>query len=340
MNRLISAVIVLVCIGNIQAQNRRSELWNNVSYHGFRGEFDKAIQHMDTIISMGDNLANNYAYRGLLNQKGGDHKAAILDFDKSLSLDSKVYQAYLNRGKSKLLMEEYKGAIADFDKVIGKDLMYDSIAYRYRGQAYHHSGQYEAALKDYNEALKYNQRDLDLITSKSAVYMALEENEKAVDLIQMALKIEPNYINASQVNSVIGTGEAQSLKRLLQLALDYQRFHKDDAQNNLNIGYLYMKFKQPGNALKHLNAIEGELANTYEVYFNKAMAYYYSLDNTRAIENFNLAITKKPDMGRPYLYLADSYKMLGNKDKACESLGKAAALGVLGAQEVMDARCK
>jgi tetratricopeptide (TPR) repeat protein len=295
---------------------------------------------MDTILIMGDNVSKNLIYRGSLKQLAGYFQGAIDDFDKALSMDGKLKDGYVKRGIAKVELGRYEAAIVDFDAGIGASRGLDSIAYRYRGHANNRLGLYGNALEDYNAALKYNASDVELISEKSAIYMTLGENDKALDLIEIALRIEKNYIDSFTRNSILLGGSFQNLERLLKLALEYQTFHPEDAQNNLNIGYIYVKMKQPESALKNLNAVTGELTNSYDLNFYKGMAYFYILDNRHAIEHFEVAISKRPDTGLSYVYMADCYKALGDKTKACESLQRASSRGVLGAQEIFDANCR
>lgn len=340
MIKTIAIIALTLTVGFAQGQEKRKELWNQVSHYRLAGDYQKAITYMDSIIMMGDNVSKNLIYRGSLKQLAGSFQSAIDDFDKALSMDSNLKDGYVKRGIAKLELTKYEAAIEDFDSGIGANRSLDSIAYRYRGHAYAKLGLYGNALNDYNEALKYNARDVELISEKSAIFMTLGDNEKALDLIDLALKIEKDYIESISKNSILLGGSYQNLDRLLTLALEYQNFHPGDAQNNLNIGYIYVKLKQPDNALKNLNNVTGELANSYDLHFNKAMAYFYLLDNQHAIEHFEVAIGKQPDTGLSYVYMADCYKALGNKTKACESLERASSRGILGAQEIFEANCR
>jgi tetratricopeptide (TPR) repeat protein len=295
---------------------------------------------MDTIIEMGSNLSKNYLYRGSLKQSAGRHDIAMADINKAIELDENIADAYVKRGISEFELGKFNEAITDLDLGIAKKSWQDSIAYRYRGQSNQSLGNFDEALRDYNAALKYNSRDVTLISYKASVYMAMGEEEKGLDLIEIALKIERNYIEAIKQNSVLSNADNQNLQRVLELALEYNKFHPENPQNNLNIGFIYGRIKQPETSLKYLNTVTGPLANSYDCHYNKAMAYFYMLDNERAILSFKEAIKQKSNAGMAYIYMADCYKMTGNKDSACTSLETASKLGVLGAQELFDEMCK
>ena len=340
MIKLIIALTLTLCIGLVQGQDRRSDLWNQVSFHRLNGDYEKAIIYMDTIIELGNNLSKNYLYRGSLKQAAGRHDIAMTDINKAIALDANIAGAYVNRGISAFELGRFDEAIADFDLGIAKHSWQDSIAYKYRGQANQSLGNFNAALKDYNAALKYNPRDVTLISYKASVYMAMGEEEKGLELIATALRIERNYIKAFKQNSVLSNADNQNLQRVLELALEYNKFHPKDPQNNLNIGFIYGRLKQPETSLKYLNAVTGSLANTYDCHYNKGMAYFYTLDNKRAILNFQEAIKQQPSAGMPYVYMAECYKMIGEIGSACISLEKGSKLGVIGVQELFDSMCK
>ncbi len=340
MIKLITTFIIVLCVSMAHGQDQRKELWSHVNFYNLRGDYSKAIVYMDSIIALGDNLPKNHLYRGSLKQSAGMHEAAIADYNRTIALNPNIIDAYIKRGIINLELEKYEEAIIDFDKGAGKRSSQDSIARRYRGRAYHNLNKYELALKDYEVALTYNSKDIELISNVASAYMAIGENEKALDLIELALKIEANYIEATKQKSVLSSADYLNVKSVLKLALEYQKFHPLNDQNNLNIGYLYVRIRQPGSALINLNKVSGTLATTYDFYFNRAMAFYYLLDNKRAASNFEAAIKEKPEKGISYVFLADCYNEIGEKAKGCESLKKASNLGLLGAQELLDERCK
>ncbi len=341
MIKIITALAFALFIGSVSAQDKRQELWNNVNFHNLRGDNQQAITYMDTIIDTGVNLSKNYLYRGSLKQQAGMHQEAIADFDKTIALNPNIIDAFVKRGMAKLELEKFDEAIADFDKGIGKHSWQDSVAHRYRGHAYQSLGKSELALEDYNAALAYNPKDIELISNTASAYMAIGENEKAFSLIEKALKIEQNYIEKTKKKSVLSIADYINVKYTLELSLAYQKFHPLDDQNNMNIGYLYVRTRKPEDALQNLNKIKGSIIDSFDFYYNRAMAYYYLLDNQRAAANFEAAIEKKPASGLSYVFLAESYKAFGDQVKACESLRKASELGVLGAEELMgDVGCK
>jgi len=158
------------------------------------------------------------------------------------------------------------------------------------------SGQYEAALKKYDEALVLEQ-DPRFYFQKSKTLKKLRKFSEAEVTLKKSLEIDPNYIA-----SYWGLGTNYfSLKKYDQAIVNFKKYIElSDNKKNINkmkvyVSRSYSKLGEEAyNNGSYLKAIE---------YFNNAVNYY----------NYDAA----------YLKLAKSYIELGEFDKGLEAADKA-----------------
>jgi tetratricopeptide (TPR) repeat protein len=85
----------------------------------------------------------------------------------------------------------FNKAIADFTRVIEINPK-DSIAYKYRGDAYVRAKEYDKAIADYTQAIKINPYDADVHFDRGLAYTYLFECNKALADLNQAIEIDPS----------------------------------------------------------------------------------------------------------------------------------------------------
>ena len=82
------------------------------------GEYDRAIQELDTALLLDPDNARVYFTRGRIHNVTGKYDLAIEDFDTSLRLDPENVLAYAGRGTAYNSKGEYDRAIQDYDAAV------------------------------------------------------------------------------------------------------------------------------------------------------------------------------------------------------------------------------
>jgi len=138
---------------NKNNSNAYTELGN---IFAMTNEFDKALENYNKAIEL--NTTNSYAYNSkgaLYNDHFHNDTAALTNFSKAVLLDKKNIRALFNVGLCLNYQEKYDQAIIHFTGVIKLKKDHHK-AYYERGISYYSIGNYKAAIKDFNSALKYN----------------------------------------------------------------------------------------------------------------------------------------------------------------------------------------
>ena len=72
----------------------------------------------------------------------------------------------------------------------GKDLVW---AFINRGLAYKNKGQYDRAMQDYDQAIRFNPKDADSFVVRGNAYYDKKQYDQAIEDYDQAIKINPDY---------------------------------------------------------------------------------------------------------------------------------------------------
>lgn len=185
-----------------------------------KGEYNSAIEKLDTLIKRNNLNDSAYYYRGIAFTKAGDNDNAIADFTHLIRLGSSLRNKSLQkRGNIYLDLSDFDKALADFDLAIesdpkdffsfyvrgvikterkvfdkNKDTTYISYEYTENGKFYYHD--LMGALADLNQALELNPNYIDIFVKRGKVYEHLDKFDNALADYNKAVSIDGKYFDA------------------------------------------------------------------------------------------------------------------------------------------------
>ena len=71
-----------------------------------------------------------------------------------------------------------------------------AIVYNNRGNAYTSKGQYELAIQDYDELIKFNPNYAKPFNNRGVAYQKKGEYDRAIEDFDAAINLDPNYSDA------------------------------------------------------------------------------------------------------------------------------------------------
>lgn len=193
-----------------------------------------------------------------------------------------------------------------------------------RGNTYYDEGHYDAAIKEFSEAIKLNPT-----FSKAYYYLANAHNQKgdydaAIANYTQAIKLDANFTNA-----YFNRGFTYQQKKNLDLALDdYSQAIK--LNPNLEPAYVnranvYSDKKDYSNAIADLSqAIK--LENSSLAHYNRGNIYQELLDYNKAVEDFSQAIKLDPNYTSAYINRGLIYDAQKDYDLAIADFSQAIKL--------------
>lgn len=198
-----------------------------------------ALAEYDEAIRLNPDSAEAYFNRGLARASLDQDPSAIADYDEALRLNPNFAEAYFHRAclKDYLAPREsvraarhavLRSAIADFDEAIhiGLDPSLLPHAYYRRGQAKYNLDRYEAAIVDFDEALRLNPSDPESLDGRKDAEGILNFYEKGIAHFDEDIRQNPDdvktYKNRGEINGFLGRmQEAKAdFQKILELTTD------------------------------------------------------------------------------------------------------------------------
>jgi tetratricopeptide (TPR) repeat protein len=288
----------------------------NLEQYSHLSDFEKASIDNAEIFETKHDLAVPYYGRGVANAGLGNKDAAMKDFEMAIKIDSKYGDAYCERGLLKHAMgNKDEGCIdlrtgADLGSAKAKDeyethfCWNSSLNYAKEGLSKYRLKQYDAALTDFNLAVKLNPDSAVNFLRRGLCYYGMGKFDKALEDFTKASEINP-----ANPEYMYNKGLAYYSQEKHQLAFD--EFSKAIKINvNYYDAYLYRGYTCEG------------------------------LGNAKsAIYDYAQAMRIKPNEGLPCYRSALLKQEAGDKKGACMEFKKAAELGIEDA-EGYAAECK
>lgn len=192
------------------------------------------------------------------------------------------------------------------------------------GTQRYYSGDINAAMKCYNEAIELDPNNYLAYCNRSVIYFALQDNAKALVDCDKSIELNPNYA-LSYYNRGVANFNLQNYEQSVK---DFTKaIELDDkliaAYNNRGyICYLAGKYQY---ALADFNRALEIDPNFAETLSNRGITYAALQDFNAALNDFNRVINIKPDYveayynrGNAYFYLNDFQAALADYNKAIE----------------------
>ena len=130
---------------------------------------------------------------------------------------------------------EYEAAILEYDEAIRLDPEY-ARAYYDRGTVYGALGQYEQAIQEYNEAIRLDPEDVWALGNRGSSYFDLGQYQRAIQDFDEAARLNPEegliYANRMMAYTMLNmdTEAEQDLNRAVELGIDSDMLEEEIAR--------------------------------------------------------------------------------------------------------------
>jgi tetratricopeptide (TPR) repeat protein len=166
------------------------------------GRYSEAIASYNRAIQLNNrwgtsSLTNAYLKRGGAYYKQGNKQAALQDFSQAIHTNPQSSLAWYVQGHALTDLGRYSEAIASYDRAIqlNKDWGKSSLANAYLDQGVTHEkqGNKQAALQDYNQAVRLNPNSSLAWYNQGAVLAELGRNSEAITSFDHAIQVNNNW---------------------------------------------------------------------------------------------------------------------------------------------------
>jgi protein O-mannosyl-transferase len=199
-----------------------------------------------------------------------------------------------------------------------------SLPYNNRANFYRDRKQYDLALSDYNNAIKYRAGH-STYNSRAKLFFNKNEDAKAILDYDKAISLSPQaeyYVNRGAAKAKLG--------RMDEALADFNKGLEID--KNWRVGYLNRSiiYNQAGKYELSLKDIDTYLRfdpNNADLWYEGGRCHRILNNPAKAIEYYTKAIQLKPNYGLFYLERGRTYEAMGQSNAATMDLQKARSLG-------------
>jgi tetratricopeptide (TPR) repeat protein len=219
---------------------------------------------------------------------------------------------------------EYDKAIKDYDECIRLDPKY-ADAYNNRANAYLNKEDYDRAIHDYDEAIRLDPKNAVAYYNRGNAYEAKNDHERAFRDYNKAIHLDPKDAVA-----YYNRGTAFFTKKDYDRALpDYDEAIRidpkyADAYNSRGLAYLAKS--DYDQALRDYNAAIQFDPKNASGYLGRAIAYAFKEDYNRALRDYDEAIQLDPKYALAYNNRAIAYRNKKDYDRAIRDYDEALRL--------------
>jgi tetratricopeptide (TPR) repeat protein len=275
-------------------------------------------------------------FPGLKWENQGKSRTASIDelnnFKAQLSLSEEMaFLTLVALGQARYTAEDWKASIDFFSDAISNqnnllkdhthDLGIDQI-YFYRGAAYLQSKDYDAAISDFSNVIRINEKNASAYVNRAIAYRAKLDYILALKDLTQAIQLDSNNVTAYNVRGTIYEVKAQ-----YSIAIqDFTKAISLDANNYdayVGRGFAYARKQDYDKALQDLTKILIQYPQNSDLYNYQGFIYLKIKKYDQAIHNFKKAIEIDPNNIYSYLSLGGTYIKKKDYESAVFVLEKA-----------------
>lgn len=170
---------------NIQA------LYNRGRVRTILGLHKGALRDFTQCIQLDAQDAGTWYRRGLVFYELKDFRNAVMDFVHSIQLAPDVLETYLLRGYAMMNLGGYVEAIHDFEHVIKHNAPFAPEALYHRSKCFYNVQRMDLAIKDCDNLLQIGWIATDVYALRAMAYLHLQNYHQALTDYEEALRLDP-----------------------------------------------------------------------------------------------------------------------------------------------------
>ena len=194
-----------------------------------KGDYDKAILELKTSNQDGDQRSETYYYMALLDEKNNNYKAMKENLQKTIELDPSNIDARKKMGRVNLVFGELDSVDQQADFILKLDPTNEE-AILLKASVLVKNKKNDQAKVFIDDVLTKNPNSVDALSLKAAMAFDANEDKKAIEIIDLALKIDsknlPLRIFKIRINAKENNVDAviDGYKQLIEIYPDVENY--------------------------------------------------------------------------------------------------------------------
>lgn len=232
--------------------------------------------------------------------------------------------AFNNRGIAYFSKGEFERAIRDFDEAIAAKPN-NPVLYHNRGMAYYNKGDNEAAIRSYEEAISIHPKFAAAYNDRANVYFRMKEYDKAISGYDDAIRLQPRdgVLYANRGNTYRMKGDYDRALRDFEDAI---RLNPREAGLIYGRSQVYADKGDANRAIADLDEAIRFKSDNGDYFNSRGFLYKQQGDYDRAIRDLDEAIKLKPKLAAAFANRGDAWRQRGDIERAIMDLSEAIRL--------------
>jgi len=291
------------------------------------GKWEEVLECYDQLIKHQPGSEHHHHNRGQALSALGRYNEAVECFDKALNIQP-INPFFLwskgitlaNLG-NRIKVEEFYNNILESES----EFSCKASTYLQKGIAMNILGDKEAAIENFNLAIKDSPDYYQAYKAKGLVLNSLEDKKNALDCFNKATKINPDYVDAYHCQGSI-LSELGQYWEAIKCCNKIIKINPNDAVAYNNKGWYLSKLGDHESALECINHSLEINSNSAHTHHSKGFALSALGMQKEAIESFNKALGIDAKLVEAYSDKGKSCLLLKNYSLAIECFDKALAI--------------
>ena len=222
LNNFASALIDLDKAIDVFPQNPFIFIKNGKDKENNR-DISGAINDYDKVIK----FSLIYIYRGYVKSRIGDIRGAVQDYEKAEKLKIKYHYVYFLRGRLNEKSKKFESALKDYDDAIKFNKKKNKNLYAKRAGIKKELEDYEDAIKDFNIAINFNPTNPFLYIERGFSKLQIRNVKSAINDFDKAIKINSRYFLGYLNRGLAKIREANESRDIKSKILCYENSNED-----------------------------------------------------------------------------------------------------------------
>lgn len=235
-----------------------------------------------------------------------------------------VYISYNNRGNAYKEAGEFQKAIKDYDEAIKLNPK-EPLLYVNRGVAYSYLGKHQEGTIDLNEAIKLNPKYLLAYYNRGALFQESGDFKQAIKDYGKVIELNPKHAEAYYNRGMAydSLGDYQEALKDYSRAIELDRKHIDAYYKRGGIFFEKGDYQQAINDYSKITELNTQHADAY---YNRGVVYNSMGNYLQALNDFDIAIELNSKDSMYYTNRGSAYSSVGNHEQAIKNYNKAIEL--------------
>ena len=300
------------------------------------GEMGPALELYHKVLELNPRDKDTYFNLGKLYQEQNDPEKAIWAYNQTIEIDPENPDLYINvlkslteaisKDKTNTVYIDARDKIMEGFRNLARLNRESEVFYSNLGDVYQELKDYHSAKAAYEMALDINPHYINALNNLGNTYAQLGQLKEAILLFEKVLGISPRNFHA-HLNLGAVYSRLENYPKAIEFYEKAVRINPKDAQAYFQLGFIYETTGQVPKAIENYQKTTQLKSQDAEAYYNLGNMYARLNSNAKAIDSYLKTVEINPNHVNAFVNLSILYSREKDFEKAIKYCDEARVLG-------------